>query len=264
MAPGAAHRPRLGALGSTGAGRDVTPRLRRILTLVALALAAELLYIALASPRLAVREVALCGDPVIVCKIAEQIDLPADTNILRAPIRRLRAQIEGIPAVQHAHISRDFPGRLVVTIARREAVAVIRRADAAVLVDPTGVPFTVSGEWGWGLPELAGPNLARGRPGDDETRAEIAALLRVLHALGPDPRLRASRLQLVSARHIEVTLDSGPRVNLGDTAQLAAKAELLAAALDQLEVGQIAYLDLSDPHSAFWRPRVHTASAPVR
>ena len=48
-----------------------------------------------------------------------------------------------------------------MTIERREPVAVVRRADVAFLIDPDGVPFTVADEWGWGLPELTGPRLAR-------------------------------------------------------------------------------------------------------
>lgn len=264
MAPGAAHRPRLGALGSTGAGRDYAPGLRRAVILVGLAFAAELLCIALASPRFAVREVVLRGDPTITRQLAQHIELPGNTSIVRAPMGLLRRQVESIPAVQQMCVSRHFPGRLIVTVARREAVAVIRRADEALLVDPTGVPFTVAGEWGWGLPALVGPHLSGERPDEDESRAEIAALLEVLHALGPDPRLRATRLVVIGDRHIEVTLDSGPRVNVGDTEQLAVKANLLAAALDQLKAERIAYLDVSDPGSAFWRPSVDTASAAVR
>jgi len=264
VAPGEIHRPRLGALTSGEAKRDALWRLRTAAALAALALAIELLYVVLASPRFAIREVVLRGDARVIQEVAPRIRLPANTNILRAPVRLLKRQVESFPAVQQARVARSFPGRLVVTAQRREPVAVIRRAEQAILIDPEGMPFTVSDEGGWGLPELVAPHLASGDIEGEEASGEISALLAVLRALGPDPRLRTTRLQLVDEHRLEVTLESRARVNLGERTQLDAKAKLLTAALDQIGADRIDYLDLAYPAGAFWLTRKETVSAVLR
>ena len=94
--------------------------------------------------------------------------------------------------------------------------------------------------------------------------SEIEMLLAVLRALGTDPRLGTTRLQLGSDEQIEVTLASGARVNLGEGNELAAKAKLLAAAIEQIGANRIARLDLADPKAAFWEPRADVVAAAVR
>jgi cell division septal protein FtsQ len=159
---------------------------------------------------------------------------------------------------------RAFPDRIIVTVERREPVAVVRRNDAAVLIDPDGVPFTVAEEWGCGLPELSAPNLASGELTSPAARSEIRDLLAVLRALGPDPRLRVTRLQLGRDGRLELTLDSGTVVDLGAARDLGAKARLLVAAIEQIGVGRIKRLDLSIPRSAWWEPREGRQSAGAR
>lgn len=264
MAASQTHRPSLGALGAREAGGAWVPRLRFAAALAVVALAAEVVYIALASPRFAVREIVLRGDPRIAEQAAPRVQLPANTNTIRAPMRLLAEQVETVPAVEKAYVARDLRRRLVVTMERREAVAVIRGAEGATLVDPQGVPFTIRDEWGWGLPELSGPHLTEGDARGGEAQAEIASLLTVLRALGPDPRLRLTRLEFRGDTDIEVILCSGPKVQLGSATQLETKVKLLAAALEQLGADAIEHMNLSDPRATYWRPRDETVSAQVR
>lgn len=258
------HSPSLGAFTSHTTGARWLSRLRIGLLLAVAALTAELVYIACASPRLAVREVELRGDPRVVEQVRARISLPDRANIFRAPTRLLAEQVQTAPAVRKARVSRDFPRRLVVTVERREPIAVIRRGERAMLVDPEGIVFTLRDEWGWGLPELVGPHLAESAVGTHAASAEISSLLSVLRAFSTDPRLRMTRLTFGGKSDIEVVLDSGPVAQLGGPSQLAAKVRLFAAALEQLGADQIEYINLSDPQAAYWRPRRNTVSAPMR
>ena len=256
------HRPALGAVRS--AGPSPLRRLRLAAGVVVVLFAVEVVYIALASPRLALRGVTVRGDQQIAGVVAEAIRLPANTNVLRAPLDLVKEQAESVRAVREVRVSRDFPNRLVVTVERREAVAVIRGAKRAILVDPEGVAFTVPEEWGWGLSEMVGPHLGDQGVEAEGAASEIEMLVAVLRALGTDPRLRTTRLQLGSDEQIEVTLASGARVNLGEGNELAAKAKLLAAAIEQIGANRIARLDLADPKAAFWEPREDVVAAAVR
>jgi cell division protein FtsQ len=256
------HSPAFGAVRSAGPG--LLWRLRLAAGIVIVVFAVELAYIALASPRMAVGGVTVRGDQQIAGVVAEAIRLPANTNVLRAPLDLVKEQAESVRAVREARVSRDFPNRLVVTVERREAVAVIRGAQRAILVDPEGVAFTVPEEWGWGLPEMVGPHLGDQGVEAEGAASEIEILLAVLRALGTDPRLGTTRLQLGSDEQIEVTLASGARVNLGEGNELAAKAKLLAAAIEQIGANRIARLDLADPKAAFWEPRADVVAAALR
>lgn len=263
MAQGAPYRPKLGAVRSNERPEAAeTGRLRLMIWAVAAALALELLCAPFASPRFAVREIVLRGDPRVTELVAPQVKLPPNANFFRAPLRGLRARAEQVPAVARAQVVRQFPNRLVVTVERREAVAVIRRAEEAMLVNPDGVVFAIRDEWGWGLPELVAPhltgseiNLAKGKI-SPAGRAELAELLAVLRALGPDPRLRVARLEWVRDKAMEAVLESGAKVRLGATEQVEAKIKLLVAALDRLGPGRVEYMDLSDLRAPYWRPRV--------
>ncbi len=197
-------------------------------------------------------------------QVISRISLPANTNILRAPTRLLAEQIEAAPAVRKAYVSRDFPSSLVVTLERRQPVAVIRRGERAMLVDVEGVVFGLHDEWGWGLPELVGPHLTESGVRTDAAAAEIASLLAVLRAVGPEPRLRMTRLTFGGDTDIEATLHSGIVVQLGGTDRLEEKARLLTQTIEQLGAERVEYVNLSDPQTAYWRPRTDTLSARMR
>jgi cell division protein FtsQ len=235
--------------------------LRLLAISAAVALAIEVLSIPLLSPRFAVREIVLRGDPRVTRLAASMAHLPGNTNFLRAPTRLLRERIEQVPAVECAQVARALPNRLVVTVERREAVAVIRRAEEAMLIDPEGRLFAVPDEWGWGLPELVATHLTPEQAGTSAGREELSQLLGVLRALGPDPQLRVARLELAGKDDVEITLDSGAKVRLGEGTGLGLKIKLLVAVLDRLGPQAIGYLDLSDPWAAYWRPRSPEARA---
>ncbi len=254
MSANGAYRPRLGAYQKPVAGEAPPRRLRLFAAALLAGLLLELVYIPFFSPRFAVREVVLRGDARVAEQVAKAIHLPPNTNLLRAPTALVKRQAEHVPAVREARVTRGWR-RLSVTLERREAMAVVRGAKEAVLLDPTGVTFTIRDEWGWGLPELAAPRLSEGDTKSKEAKAEIGQLLEALRELGPDPRLRIARLNMDRLGWMEAVLDSGAKVRLGSGEQLSVKAKLLTMVIDQLGGGKIEMLDLTDPWAAYWRPR---------
>ena len=255
MALSALYRPRLGALTERPVAEDGMRGLRLVVLAALVVLLAELIYIPLRSPRFAVTAVVVRGDARVAAQVAPRLVLRKGTNIFLAPLGQLVKLAQRDPAVREARVDRDWQRRLIVTLERREAMAVIREAKQARLVDPRGVLFTIRNEWGWGLPELVAPHLSKGDVASAEGKAELRELLSALRALGPDPRLRIARLEMDRVGRIEAALDSGARIRLGSIDQLALKTKLLAGAIGQLGADKIAFLDLSNPASAYWRER---------
>ena len=262
MALGGIYRPRLGAVAGQPAPADGLVWLRRVVGLAVLVLLAELCYIPFHSARFAVSGVVLRGDPHVAAEVSRTLRLPANTNFFLAPTEQLARQAERVPAVRSASVARDWRRRLIVTLERREAMAVIRGAKQAMLVDPDWVLFTIRNEWGWGLPELAAPHLSTGDTTSAAAKAELAQLLRMLRALGPDPQLHIARLVMDRNGEMELVLDSQARVRLGSTDRLQVKTKLLATVLDQLGASRIKFLDLSDPLTAYWLERKPGAARP--
>jgi cell division protein FtsQ len=258
------RRPRLGSSDYRLAGGEGLLRMHRVSRALMVVLAAEVIWIVLASPRLAVRAVELRGDPQVVAQLAPRLEFPANMNLLRAPTRKLVRELDALPEVQNARVTRHFPGRLVATVERREAVAVIRSGEQAVLVDPHGALFAIRDEWGWGLPELFAPHLTGADLQGRAAKQEMARLLKVLQVLGPDPSLRVTRLELLADDEMTAVLESGAKVRLGSEEQLPAKIKLLRAALAQLGADRIDTLDLSDPPAAYWVRRERGGGVEVR
>lgn len=255
MALGGIYRPRLGAVAGPSSPTRGLTWLRRLSFLAAALLVGEAVYIVFHSPRLAVTGVEVRGDAAVAGEVAAKIHLPANTNIFLAPTGKLVALAKSLPSVREAGVRRDLHRRLILTVERREAAAVIRAEKQAMLIDPNGVVFTVRNEWGWGLPELAAPHLSASDIGSAAAKSELAELLHALRALGPNPRLRITRVVMDRHGELELILEPGARVRLGSTDHLQAKAKLLATILEQLPADRIEFLDLHDPLTAYWRQR---------
>jgi len=250
------HFPSLGASSSPlEPERRRLSSLSRVLRLCALGLALELVYAVLFSPRLALRRIEVRGDREVCEQVAARLRLPRNTSFFLAPTKQLARQVASVPAVRNARVARHFPGRLVVTVEKREPVAVIRSAEQALLVDAQGVVYAIRNEWGWGQPELVAPHVTPKTMSGGEAKVELARLLAVLRAFGPSPRLGVARLELDRGDEITAVLESGAQVRLGTQDQLPAKIRLLTAVLRKLGPERIASLDLSDPNGAYWRPR---------
>jgi len=76
-----------------------------------------------------------------------------ERNIFRIPLAQRRAQLEGLPWVEHATVMRLLPNRVRVAIVERTPVAFVRQGTEIGLVDANGVLLNLLG------PDLTGANL---------------------------------------------------------------------------------------------------------
>ncbi len=125
------------------AGRRRGTRLRHALVLLLfVGLVGGLGWVLLASPWLAVDEVAITGTgrttPQQVLKAAA---VPAGTPLAKVDAGAVAARIERLPAVASVEVSRGWPRTLQLDVTERVAVAGVLRDGKVDLVDATGVPF---------------------------------------------------------------------------------------------------------------------------
>lgn len=132
--------------------------------------------------------------------VAEQ----AGRGFFAVDVEKARAEVEALPWVDHASVSRHWPDALQIFVAERRAVA--RWKDRA-LVSGSGELFEVAGTGGMqGLPRLVGPEGRQARVFERwrRMRARLAA-----------EGLEIRRVRLDARGAWQLALESGPVLLLG-------------------------------------------------
>ncbi|ACQ80658.1 Polypeptide-transport-associated domain protein FtsQ-type [Beutenbergia cavernae DSM 12333] len=253
-APAAFGPPRVSQISDRLAERESARRRRTGLRLGVLAgvvaVLAGLGWLVLASPVLALRddavEVVGAGGYVDGAAVAAVAGPEVGVPLARIDLAALAEEIEQIPAVQDAGVSRSWPGGLRIEITPRTPVAVVPGDEGTLLLDAEGVVIATvpaGGETPAGLPEMTVPL-------DDGARQDaVAAVLEVLGALPDELRAQIVTAGARSEQSVRFELADGARVEWGSPAESALKVAVLSTLL---QVGA-AYYDVSAPEAPITR-----------
>ncbi|HUO38596.1 MAG TPA: cell division protein FtsQ/DivIB [Mycobacterium sp.] len=147
------------------------------------------------------------------------------TPLLQIDTERVADRVATIRRVASAHVQREYPSSLRVTIAERVPVAVKDYPDGPHLFDRDGVDFATA------PPPAALPYMDVDDPGPADPPTNAA--LQVLTALSPQVGGQVGRIAAPSVSAITLTLTDGRIVVWGTTDRTDEKAEKLAALLTQ-------------------------------
>lgn len=219
-------------------------RLKRLLVLVAVAAFALAAVIVLRSPVLDVDEVAVAGtahlDPADVRATA---GIDRGDPLLLADLDDAAADLESLPWVAEAEVTRDLPGRVRIDIREREPVAVVSGDGTAVLVDVTGRVLEQASAAATPFVRVVAPDPPP-VPGSTVAPGLVAAI----ELAG---RLRINPAGAVAAVHLEPTLRlqlvEGGVVDLGDASDLDAKVEAFRTVHARVDRSCLTRIDLAVP-----------------
>ncbi len=188
---------------------------------------------------------------LVLRQVADAAAVAPGTGLFDVDLEAVRAQVQGLPWVAHARVSRVWPGRIAVRVWERTPYALWGDRD---LVDTEGVAFSPPAQdLPQGLPHLAGP---AGREAEVMQAYQAIAAILAGGVFAPDGlRLDArGSWTLHSAAGVELRLgESDPR---GKIALLqGAVRSTLAERLDQ-----VAYVDLrySNGFAVGWKSTAGT------
>ena len=234
--------PRLRARRVAVRRSEARRRLHRLLLAVSVVTALTVAAAVAWSPLLAVHTVVVRGagtDRAAVLAAAEVS--PGDPMVL-VNAGGVAAAVGRLPTVASAHVERDFPNTVTITVSLRVPVAWAPGGPGRfAVVDAHGDVMAVSPRVPAGLPELAGLGRVPGLGGHLAGPAAAAAAV-----LGPTLRGRVTTLVVLPATGLVALMAGGPQVRFGDATQLAAKAQAAAAVLSAL-VTPARYVDVSVP-----------------
>ncbi len=145
------------------------------------------------------------------------------TPLLQIDTDGIADRVAAIRRVASAHVQRDYPSALMITVVERIPVVVKDFPDGPHLFDRDGVDFATA------PPPPALPYIDVDNPGpaDPATKAALA----VLTALRPEVVAQVSRIAAPSVASITLTLADGRTVIWGTNERTEEKAQKLAALL---------------------------------
>ena len=191
---------------------------------VVVALAAVGAWLVLASSVLAVEGVDVEGTSTLsAAQVREAADVPVGEPLARVDLDAIRARVEALAPVRSADVTREWPHRVLVTVAERQVVAVVEIGGRLRGMDASGVLFRDYRQAPPGVPRVVTP---------PDTRSDaLQEAARVVGSL-PDPIARlVDHVEVKTVDQISLVLRDGREVVWGSADESAQKAEVLAALL---------------------------------
>lgn len=220
-------------------------RLHRLVALLATA-GVGLGAVAVAnSPLLDIDDVAVAGTRrTHPDAIAAALGAARGDALFSVDLARAAANVEALPWVETATVTRDYPGTLRVTVTERRAEAIVAGIGASVLVDDDGRVLDNASA------TTTSPNLLRVLVA--EPVPEPGQTIPPQFAAGLDLaiELRADAGEVLGVQvedELGVILASGGRALFGDPTALPAKVEALRLVLARVELDCVATVDLRVP-----------------
>jgi cell division protein FtsQ len=185
-----------------------------------------------------------------VADVVTAAHVPLGRPMVDIDLGDARRRVEALPWIQHASVARQWPGRVRILVTERAPVAVAAAdAGAFALVDGSGRVLDTVAAAPAGLPVLSELPPAGG-PGS-VLGADDRAVLSVALALPPELRARTSGVAPTSGSTGEVELRLAPEgtIRLGPPDHLDAKFDAIRAVLAQVDLRNLAVLDVRRPES---------------
>ncbi len=169
-------------------------------------------------------------------------------SLLAVDPTRLAAALQALPTVQRAHVDRDFPHTLRVSIVPERPVATARLSGQVVVVAASG-RILPAGAGSGPLPSVTVPPGLAGRPGGYVVLAGVRREVAVAAAL---PRSFPAAVASVAATSdgLVATTGTGAQIRLGDETDLRSKLEIAGRILRGMPASsrsRVRYVEVSAP-----------------
>jgi cell division protein FtsQ len=176
------------------------------------------------TPLMSARSIVINGIGAITRdEVLDAAHVKPGTPLLQINTDNIADRVAAIRRVARAHVQRDYPSALMISVVERIPVVVKDMPDGPHLFDRDGVDFATA------PPPPALPYIDVDNPGpaDPATKAALA----VLTALRPEVVAQVSRIAAPSVASITLTLADGRTVIWGTNDRTEEKAQKLAALL---------------------------------
>ena len=221
--------------------------LESILFLVVVVIAA---YVILRSPYFDIRRVAVTGNQYLAEEvILAATPVSAGENIFGINVAAATEELNKVPMVKEARISRVLPATLLINVTERRPLGILPTGGGFVEVDEEAMCLQRSGSGVPGLPVITGISVEMVAPGE---YIRNSLLIEVLKVVGELP-------QEITERLSEVNIDADGQVKaytldqivcyFGATDDIKEKGEVLAQVLSEIDERgfKVEYVNVTSP-----------------
>ena len=209
------------------------------------------LFFFLSSPYFRVATVTVTGNVRLSNQdVVQAADLPPKANLWKLNLAEIRRRIEAQPWVKEASVRREFPGRLVIAVTERQALAAVPDNNAFFVVDADGRVLALADNYyGLGLPVLTGVRSEEWRVGLTVNSQPLSVGLAAIASLDPDHRAALAEVHVAvnddGTFEVTVYTTDETTVLLGsfrpnDADRLKRKGQALAGILDDIRSSKLA------------------------
>lgn len=170
-------------------------------------------------------------------------DAPLGTPLIRVDVAAMEASVRDLPELADVSVARSWPRSVVITVTPRTPAAAVTDGSSWWLVDHDGVLFGEAANRPDDVPVLDTPT-------EPEAVAARSAGVAVLTGLPRQLRKIVTAVSAESEASIELTLEDGATVVWGTPDEMARKADVLLALLDE----DASTYDVSAPMNPAIRP----------
>lgn len=232
-------------------------RLRRVVAFGVLTLVLIAGWVVLRSPLLAVDQVTVSGSShVDRSQVARTGGIAPGIAMMDVSPGQAENQLETLPWVEQATVTREWPDRVRVELVDRTPVAQVVSGSSFALVDAGGRVLETGVARATDLPLLQGRRATA--PGTRMT--SIEPLLDTASAIPAEYHRKISGISLTDDGSVALTMHGNGVVTLGGSDRFAAKFASLTAVIDHLgSLGDGCTLDVSVPTSPTLSPEAGCA-----
>ena len=231
-------------------------RLVFLLMLVAVGLAARVVFRIVRGPKVRIKAISVVGTRQLRAQaVIKQCGVRLGDSLYWINAGQMERRLERLPNVASARVERHFPHRLMIRVTERQPELFTVRGHEVFYIDRARVVFRLARSKTDNLTRVAGLGVSKRDVGKAlrGRRAEVAfRVWEGLRRLG----LRSS-LIVLGGRLLSATLNDGTQLWFGDDSDLVGKLERFTDCwrVMQRSDQRASYIDLRLPELVTWRPR---------
>ncbi len=181
--------------------------------------------------------------------VIQAAELPPKANLWQVNLTEVKRRLEAQPWIKEAAVRREFPGRLVLAVKEREALAAVPNNNAFFVVDGDGRVLALADNYyGLGLPVLTGVRAEEWRVGLTVNSDALRTGLETIGAFDAAHRTALAEVHVEAKDDgtTELTAYVAGRTTVllgsfkkGDEERLRRKAQALAGILDDVRTSKL-------------------------
>lgn len=179
--------------------------------------------------------------------------VPSGVRLTRLPAAVIEERLRRDPWVDSAHVSRDFPSTVLISVIEREPGAIVDAGGTNVwVVSKDGVWLSARSAEDTGLPVIRDVERLEPRAGAPVRRAEITNALDVIAGLSPELLGQTRAVSAPSVDQTALVTDADVEIFVGEATRIADK-DRVAREILKRERGKVVYINVRVVDRPTWR-----------